>query len=240
MGIKKYYHKLFAADPLLSKKVKDFSRKTYSQSGEDIILQHLFGMLNIKQPSYIDVGAHHPHKINNTAIFYDQGSRGINIEPDPGLFQEFIKSRSEDINLNIGISANTGTLPLYIMSSPSLNTFSKEEAERMERETNYRIVDRKEIKVDTIQHVVDQYNNGKFPDLLSLDVEGLDEKILRSIDFAKYRPAAICVETLTFTEKGEESKIVSTIKLLEENDYYLYADTYINSIFVDKEKWKRR
>jgi hypothetical protein len=67
------------AENLFSK----FEKKSFSQSGEDLIIDFIFNALGISRPSYIDIGAHHPYYLNNTAIFYLRGARGINIEPDP-------------------------------------------------------------------------------------------------------------------------------------------------------------
>ncbi len=217
----------------------DFAKKTYSQCGEDVIIQHIFKSLKIQKPSYIDVGAHHPFHINNTAIFYENGSRGINIEPDPTLCKEFFKHRKEDINLNIGISNQKDELDFYVMSAPTLNTFSKSEAEKYVEEYNYKIVDVKKIKVDTLESILDSYRNSEFPHLLSLDVEGLDEQILTSINYEKSAPIVICVETISFSNKGRGIKQNHLIEYLESKGYLSYADSHINTIFVKKDHWLR-
>ena len=51
---------------------------SYSQSGEDLIVKHIFENLGVKKPSYLDIGAYHPFHLNNTVIFYLSGSHGIN------------------------------------------------------------------------------------------------------------------------------------------------------------------
>lgn len=56
--------------------------EAYSQEGEDLVLNRIFG----EQATgyYVDVGAHHPFRFSNTAIFYKKGWCGINIDPLPG------------------------------------------------------------------------------------------------------------------------------------------------------------
>ncbi|WKN40722.1 FkbM family methyltransferase [Tunicatimonas pelagia] len=220
-----------------SNKEGKYVKKTYAQSGEDVIVHHLFKSLGIDYPSYIDIGAHHPFHISNTALFYDNGCRGINIEPDPAKFKLFEKYRSQDVNLNIGIGAIEEKADFYVMSVNTLNTFSKEEAYRLDRETNYKIVDKLTLEVNTVKNIVRKYCNNIFPDFLSLDVEGLDEVILQSIDFTQSKPTVICVETITFAPKEKQNKITSIIDFLTTQGYFIYADTYINSIFIDKDKW---
>jgi hypothetical protein len=170
-------------------------------------------------------------------LFYKNGSRGVNIEPDPNLFESFKLARSEDINLNVGVDDVQGERDFYIISTPTLNTFSKEEAENCIRENNHQIVAISRTKVDVISNIIQNYCKGIFPDFLSLDVEGLDLKILQSINYEQSSPLIICVETISFSETGNGVKDIHIIQFLESKGYMVYADTYINTIFVKKDKW---
>lgn len=214
-------------------------KRSYSQCGEDLVLEFLFMELGITNPSYIDIGAHHPKYLNNTYLFYRKGSRGINIEPDPVLFREFEKSRKGDVNLNMGIGDKSGEADFYIMTEPTLNTFSRTEAEKIEAEHEfYKIQEVRKTKVCMVEDIVREYCNGKFPDFMSLDVEGLDEIVLRSIDYTRDAPKVICVESLTFAVKRKGQKKTALIRFVEEQGYIVYADTHINTIFVRKELWE--
>lgn len=209
-----------------------YKKSSYSQCGEDLIVKFLFkDYLNIEKPSYIDIGAHLPFRYSNTAIFYSSGSRGINIEPDPFLFKKFQKYRKKDINLNIGITDKNGVLDFYIINNRTLNTFSEKEAKNYEKQ-GYRIKEVKQIKVDTLGHVIQQYSNNIFPDFLSIDTESVDETILKSIDYGHNYPKVICVETVDFST---QVKNVGICDFLESKGYTKYADTHINSIMVRKE-----
>lgn len=218
---------------------KPYQKISYSQAGEDLIVRYIFNELSIQHPSYIDIGAHHPYYFNNTALFYENGSRGINIEPDPALFKNIAEQRRNDINLNIGIAEKPATLNFYRISKPELNTFSQKEAERYKEEGDFTIVGVDAIPVDTVKNVLDTYNNGKFPQFLTLDAEGIDETVLQSIDYHHNFPIVICVETISFSMSGNGIKNKSIIKFLEEKGYLLYADTWINSIFVKKDMFVR-
>ena len=245
-GCRAHYHHLSYFDDLHFFRKNFLGRKThyaelsFSQSGEDVIINYVFQCIGITHPSYIDIGAHHPFRLNNTALFYAKGSRGINIEPDPNLFKEFIKHRKQDINLNIGIAEAGDEVNFYMMSAPTMNTFSKKDADDLVARFNYRIEQVQKIKVQTINHIILQYYNGGFPDLLTLDVEGLDETILHSIDYNKTSPAVICVETISFETDGTGVKNKHIIQFLENKGYMVYADTYINTIFVKRDLWIRK
>lgn len=224
---------------LLNKILNKNYKRSYSQCGEDLIVKYIFDSVGVKMPTYIDIGAHDPEFISNTALFYRLGSWGINVEPYPVLFKKFLQKRKKDVNLDIGISDSVGELDFYIMSAQTLNTFSKVEAEKMVSEYGFRIESIRKVKVDTIQNIIWRFCKGAFPDFLSLDVEGLDFRILNSIKYEESSPTVICVETISYSETGKGIKDTSIIELLESKGYMGYADTYINTIFVKRNKWVR-
>lgn len=218
---------------------KEHFKVSYSQTGEDLIVKFIFDAIGIQTPTYIDIGAYHPEHLSNTALLYKNSCRGINIEPDPNLFERFELERSADINLNVGISDVKGEMDFYILSTPTLNTFSKGEAERCTQQGNFQIVSIARTKVETISNIIEQYCKGQFPQFLSLDVEGLDLKILQSINYEQSAPLVICVETISFSETGQGVKDIGILNFLESKGYMIYADTYINTIFVKKTEWVR-
>ncbi len=210
---------------------------SYSQCGEDTIVDFIFSARNVEHPSYIDVGAHHPYRLSNTAFFYLKGCRGINVEPDPTLFEAFADSRSNDVNLNIGIAERSEERDFYILNARTLNTFSREEAEDVIRShSHFHIENVARVHTEPLQSILDTYCNGLFPDFLSLDVEGLDYEILKSIRPGN-APRVVCVETISYAEDGTGKKDSKIPILMEELGYMLFADTYINSIYVLRNFW---
>lgn len=236
--LKKYLssNSRFLKESILSKFI--FKKTSYSQSGEDLIIKYIFDTLKIQKPTYIDVGAHHPYYLSNTALLYKNGGFGVNVEPDPVLCEQFFKIRKRDINLNIGISSEESELDFYIMSSNTLNTFSKEDAEKYRDVEGYEIVKKEKIISKKINSVIDSLDF--IPDLLCVDAEGLDYEIMDSIDFNKFSPIIICIETLSFSNSFEGNKDQKLIELILKNGYFIYADTYINTIFVKKEAWRKK
>ena len=213
-------------------------RKSWSQCGEDLIMRYLFDLLQIARPSYIDIGAHHPWYYNNTYLFYRQGARGVNVEPDPSLYAGLRRGRRHDVNLNMGIGPRAAEMDFYVMSSRTLNTFSAIEARKYVEQRGLRIVDTRRIRVQTFSQAVGAHM-GRTPDLVSLDVEGLELDILRSIDFSENRPHVFCIETLSYAGgDGSGVKNSEIHALMLENGYMLYADTYINSVYVAESSWR--
>jgi hypothetical protein len=74
---------------------------------------------------------------------------------------------------------------------------------------------------------------GKAPDLLSIDVEGLDLAILRTLDFKKYRPGAIIAEAIPMDSPGVNTELVN---FLLSKRYVVRGGSTINTIFVDAKR----
>lgn len=228
---------------VISKWVLPNSQIAYAQSGEDLILAHLFYKLNISKPKYLDIGANHPEYISNTYYFYMRGSTGVCIEPNPDLFEKIKKNRPNDIVLNVGIGTSTNStiadFYLFPESASGLSTFSKEEAEYWS-DTGMKNIG-KIIYKDILQIPLRPINDIlkehfiKAPDLISIDVEGLDYEILQSIDFDTYKPITLCVETLGYDNNQREFKKKEIISFVERKGYDVYADTHVNTIFLLKQ-----
>lgn len=217
-----------------------YRRSSYSQTGEDRIIDFVFQVLGVAKPTYLDIGAHSPYYINNTALFYRRGARGVNIEPHPLLWRDLNRHRPHDTNLQMGIGAVPGTLDFYVLNVLSLSTFSKVEAEKYCSESGHKLLQVVPCEVITVQEVLKKYCKGKYPDLLSLDAEGLDFEIIKSMDFSLSRPRVICVETLEYTPKGTGKKNYAITEALLENGYFVFADTFINTIYVERDAWYNR
>ncbi len=216
-----------------------YAKKSYSQTGEDLIIQHIFRVLGVKKPSYVDIGAHAPRLLSNTALFYSLGSSGVNVEPDPTLFAELARVRTRDTNLNIAIADVAGEADFYIMSGSAMNTMSKNEADRLVAEGLFSIREVCRVKTDTINHVFEKHCDAKPPDLMSLDVEGMELAILQSLDYARFAPTVICAETISYsvTKIGVRDKDIPDF--LATKGYVVYADTYHNTIFVREDAFSR-
>ena len=209
---------------------------SFSQKSEDYIIRGMFDCLDIETPSYIDIGAHHPYFLSNTALFYARGSRGINIEPNPILFDVINLYRKKDINLMMGIGPSSGVMPFYVMNANALSTFSKQEAEFICKEYGFQIADVIDVKVETLSKIINEYCGGVFPDFMSLDTEGLDEMILESLKDCPSLPKIICTETWDYGLKTNH--IPEICAMLEPLGYMLFLDNHLNSIFVLKNLWE--
>ena len=96
-----------------------------------------------------------------------------------------------------------GTADLFLMTTSTLNTFSRAEAERYQAYGTEQIERVIPVEIKTVNQVLEEYFES-VPDFVSIDVEGMDLSILKGFDFERFRPKVFCVETLTYTEDGGE------------------------------------
>lgn len=218
-------------DPLIRKVWKEPFLKTYSQKGEDIIIDKLLN--NKKSGFYIDIGANDPDHLNNTKRFYNKGWHGINIEPNPILYYKLNKKRGRDINLNIGISDNNKTIPFYILEQDTLSTFSKRQVEDMKKE-GIAVKKILMIKTHTLKYVLNKHVKTSKIDFMSIDTEGYDLIVLNTNDWEKFKPKILCIEATQFREKNKETKINNFLKVLGYKKYIntIHFGESLNSIFI--------
>lgn len=230
--IEKYLWKLLRkADPAYHS-----AKTSWSQLGEDMIIDFIFTwQLGCPLPSYLDIGANHPSSLSNTYFFYKKGCVGVNVEPDKDLIKHILTERPKDINLNIGIGAVAGVIDFYRMSQSTLNTFSKTTAEEYSTNKQYgcpTVMSIEKVKVIPINKILEKYFISIENYFISIDVEGLDLEIVKSIDYERFKPKVICVETLVYTSSGMIQKQKEIIDYILAKGYFIYADTTVNTIFV--------
>lgn len=165
------------------------ARLSYSQSGEDMILDTIF--CNTKKGFYVDIGANNPFNNSNTHYFYKKGWRGVNIDALPGSMKCFNKHRRHDVNIEAAISDDETELIYYMYSSSFYNTFSARVNEKLKTITQ--LIGEKRIKTIKLSEVFDSLDI-KNIDFMSVDVEGMDFNVLQSNNWNKYRPKVVITE----------------------------------------------
>ena len=216
---------------------------SYAQAGEDVIVHFFFDHLHrtgtVPEPlapyamSYLDIGAYEPILINNTFFFYEHGHRGVLVEPNAVLCERLRAVRPEDVTLEAGIGIEEASeADFFVMSEPSWSTFDKEEAEHQTEVTGGRVVieEVRRIPLLNVNDVMAEHFGGQAPTFVSIDAEGWHFAILKSIDFERFRPGAICVETLV---SGAKHTLPEIPAFMETQGYVQRGGTFVNAIFVD-------
>lgn len=170
---------------------------SYAQNAEDVVLRRAFA--SSATGFYIDVGASHPVWDSVTKHFYDSGWSGINIEPLPNRFSELERERPRDINLNVGLSNDSGRLVLHeVIGLSALSTFDPGLAQ-MHRDEGYEI---QTLTVPTTTLLtVCQEHGVEDVDFLKIDAEGFEREVLQGTDFEGFRPRVVLAERGNAPEK---------------------------------------
>jgi FkbM family methyltransferase len=213
------------------------TKLSYAQFGEDLIANSLFYMFNDNpKPTYLDIGAFEPIISNNTYFFYERGARGVLVEPTPVYADRLKVIRPEDTVLGVGIGVTDATeMDFHVLSEPQHNTFDKAHAEKFVREKGYKIERIIKIPLVNLNRVMAEHFGGAAPDYLSIDVEGIEFDIAKTIDFNRFRPKVICIETLIANTLQHNPEIT---KFMAEKGYEVRGMSYPNTLYLDKQLLK--
>ena len=203
-----------------------------SQEGEDILIKRLLKWHYNSVGFYIDVGAHHPVRFSNTFHYYLKGWSGINIEPCPSSLDLFNETRPRDVNLSVGISDQTGELEYFEFKETAFNSFDPNSVEYAKTRTE--LLKSTNIAVQTLESVLDEH----LPDqqtisFLTVDVEGLELKALKSSNWSKYRPHIVCVEALTTSQLELIDQYMTSVA------YTRVASTKNSYLYCEDEFWEQ-
>lgn len=199
---------------------------SYAQNFEDVML---WRALKLFGPGfYIDIGANHPSRDSVTRSLYERGWRGINIEPVLHYHQSLCAERPEDVNLCVAVGDEETELVFFESPETGLSTLSLEMAERLKAEGIPFI--QRTVKTRTLTSICEEHAHSELPlQFLKIDVEGFEEQVLRGMDFNRWRPWIILVESAFNIDPDWLSLIVSA-------GYKLALCDGINRFYVAEER----
>lgn len=156
----------------------------YGQQGEDRILYELFKEQRVG--FYVDVGAGDGIRFSNTYIFEQVGWDGICIEPHPEDFQLLKKNRPKAVCLEAmaGELDGRGLLGTSVTSGIHQRIFNKK------GDLDPSVIQVSLVKLDS---VLERLGVSKI-DLLSIDVEYSDDKVLQGIELLSWLPRVVVIE----------------------------------------------
>jgi len=200
-------------------------RKTYAMDGEDLVIADYFK--NKQKGFYVDVGCYHPIHRNNTFLLYKKGWNGINIDIHSFSIELFKYLRPNDLNYNFAVSEKKEIINMYFQKELSqLSTIDFDQAKK----TFQGPIKEKKIQSYSLDEVFKFSNlENKKIDLLDIDVEGADFKVLKGLSFEITNPELICVEI--HDKNLQESE---TYKFLINLNYELIWSGVFSHIFRSK------
>lgn len=186
-----------------------FGGETHSQAGEDLAILNIFHALGIHKPSYLDVGCHHPVNISNTFLLYQRGCRGVAVDANPNLVDLWANQRPEDRFYVAGVSDKRGWAEYHMIDGLSgRNTLSAVEADEFVREhPRFSVKQRVPCETMTLDDVKVMARLDRWPELISVDLEGMDQRVVESASFNWYQspataPKVVCAEVREHERRG--------------------------------------
>uniref|UniRef100_A0A6C0LDJ0 Methyltransferase FkbM domain-containing protein n=1 Tax=viral metagenome TaxID=1070528 RepID=A0A6C0LDJ0_9ZZZZ len=164
----------------------------YSQYKQDEYLETTI-FKGYKNGFYVDVGAHDGVSLNNTLYFETNNNwHGINIEPIKGVFDTLVKNRPDDVNINCAVCNRDGEADFFLnegyteMLSGIIENYDARHLERLMNENTEKSATTQIVKVNTkrLETIFDEHAVSHI-NYLSIDVEGAEFDVIKSINFDK-------------------------------------------------------
>lgn len=179
------------------------SNASYSAAGEDLLAWSRLSALGVDPSAirYLDIGAAHPSLLSNTCLFYVRGGSGVLVEPDPDQAMKLRSARPRDVVIEAGAAFDDRRqLKLSRMTSPLFNSFSPSRAADVAEASKswgtmpQQVLDSIDVDLIPANDLLIEHFSSQPLHLLSIDAEGEDFAILKSIDIQRFAPSLICIE----------------------------------------------
>lgn len=209
----------------------------HSQSGQDKFINEVI-FKGKRKGTFLDIGANDGISYSNTYFFERELNwRGICVEPIPSAFEK-LNSLRRSINLNCCVSAEEGMKEFLLiegyaeMLSGLTEHYDTRHIKRIEKELENFGGKTEKINVPcvNINNMIDKYKFNKI-DYCSVDIEGGEIEIIKSIDFKKVKILSFSIEN---NYNDNELR-----HLMKANDYELKCTLEADEIYIKKNTIQR-
>lgn len=193
------------------------------------------------QGFFVEVGAYDGESYSNTSCLADVGWSGLYIEP----ISEFADRCSRRHRNNSGVqvincAASDEVENVKIFLGDILTTVVDEQVaayEKISWATGLHKGEMREVSAAPLDMILDRHNVTPRFDLLVIDVEGAEEKVMRGFSLQRWLPKAILIELEDehpdFRDNARVVQSVGRVRALIENaGYSLAFKDHINSLYV--------
>jgi len=163
----------------------------FGQLQEDRLIESYFPE---SEGNYVDIGAGHPVLGSNTYFFYRKGWRGVTVDPIQKNISLHRLFRRKDTQIRSLIGNENSEIMFFHIEPYEYSTTDSEIAKEVLRNPGVRLLARESLPMQQMRDlgVKANFNDATF---LSVDVEGTDFDVLKSINWSEYAPRLICVES---------------------------------------------
>ena len=163
---------------------------SYAQNLEDVMLWRSLG--DVKNGFYIDIGAQDPIFDSVSKAFYERGWRGIHVEATHFYSELLKKDRPDEIVIESAVSNHHGDILFFEIPQTGISTGDPDIA-NSHKERGFQ---GKEIRIPLITLMdIFALSGDNAIHWMKIDVEGMEENVLRGWGDAPQRPWIVVVES---------------------------------------------
>mgnify|MGYP001214262805 FL=1 len=200
----------------------------FSEAGQDMLVKDNF-FKNQKSGFFLEIGAFDGIEGSNCYHFEKfMNWQGIAIEASPLQFKKLKKNRNCKL-MNTAIGSENKQVEFYevvegFTQMSGINNLNfKDSFERIKKNSNSKI-NKINIECKTFEKLIP---SDQIIDLISIDIEGNEPDVLKSINFDKYQIKVIILENKT-------PKELSYLKFFKEKNFYYFDRVGMDEIYYNK------
>jgi len=201
---------------------------TYSQFGQDLEVLKFYN--NKTDGFFIEIGALDGLEISNTFLLEQNYQwKGICVEPIPYRFDALCRNRPNSFCCDKAVYSESNKEEIFYIAN--IGDGISGLRDHLDCHKDKVFADKTEIIVTTItfNDLLEQYNAPLFIDYLSLDTEGSELEILKSVDLQKYTFGLIDVE-----HNYMEPRRTQIRDLLTSNGYEFIRENNVDDCYKHK------
>ena len=219
---------------IINKRIWDCLRKLgqnldyFSEAGQDMLVKDNF-FKNKKSGFFVEIGAYDGIKGSNCYHFEKfMNWEGIAVEASPLQFAKLKKNRNCKL-INLAIGSENKQVEFYEVAEgftqmSGINNLNFQNSlQRIKKNSNSKI-NKIDIECKTFDKLIP---NDQIIDLISIDIEGNELDVLKSIDFDKYQIKVIILENNTPNE-------LSYLKFFLEKNFSYFDRVGMDEIYYNQ------
>jgi len=202
----------------------------FAQIAQDDEIEKYLITFRPKEKTCIEIGAFDGvHYSNVRRLVTKFGWKSIHVEPVHDNFLRLKKSYSaypEAILVNKAISPDKGPIPIHVSSYPNLQEWGSDVASVLEAEKDRWDKLKPDWHTENVETITltDLAESAEFShiDVLSIDAEGYDLEVLKTLDFNRFKPELIIIEYGNLRDEIIEFAHTVSYSVYEDNGQDLF------------------
>lgn len=208
-----------------------FFKISYSQFGEDLIINNYLKFKKINKGKYLDIGAFHPRWISNTHLLHKKGFSGYCVDADEEKLRFFSFYRGKKVKVICGAVSNKKNNYINFYKFKRRSFLSEIDTIDLNFAKKYKKIRNTDFLTKKVKnfHINDIFLKVGKINVLNIDIEGVDLKVIKSSNLKIIDPEIIIFES-------HKSYFPSTevINFFKKKNYFLLSICGPSKCFAKK------